>query len=111
MTTAKDFAKAAKTTPPRDLSEDVVFRVWRGTAGDVIALWPSEHDGFQHKNMCRCFEHVGQHGVAKYDVVMARTRPAKPGESDALLAELRKRGYSPNVIRRETAAHRKARMS
>jgi hypothetical protein len=115
MMTAKDFAKYAKALPsplkplPRYLSEDVIFRVWRGSTGGVIALWPAEHDGFQRRNMCRSFEHFGQHGAANYGVVMARTRPAKGAEHHALLAELRQRGYSPNVIQRDTAAHRRLR--
>jgi len=48
----------------------VVFRRWRN--GDIIALFPqipADYQGY----MCSSYEHVGQHGAANPDVVIAQT--------------------------------------
>jgi hypothetical protein len=92
----------------RDLSEDVVFRVWIDEPYSVIALWPAvpadNYDG-----NCNSYEHVGQHGGADYAGVISRTRPAAKYEYANLLAELKRIGYKPHVITRSTSAHRLAR--
>jgi hypothetical protein len=76
--------------------EIVILRRWRKRdGGGVIALWPNQRDGWTVQS----FEHVGQHGPASYNAVISRTTPAYESEPDtaALLAELRDRGYTPNI--------------
>lgn len=67
----------------------VVFRVWKDS-GSVIALFPNEDSG---QGFCDSYEHVGQHGGADYQGVIAATRPATPNEAQDLLKELRQIGY------------------
>lgn len=68
----------------------VVFRTWRDTRREVIALFPSDDAG---NGLCSSYMHVGQHGAADYAVCIARTRPATATERKPLLAELHKLGY------------------
>ena len=68
----------------------VVFRMWKDKAGSVIALFP---DIDAESGRCQSYEHVGQHGAADYDLVMSKTRPAKPSEYKDLLCELKRIGY------------------
>ena len=69
----------------------VVFRMWRGKGGTAIALFPVL--GADENGRCESYEHVGQHGAADYDLVMSKTRPAKPSEYKDLLCELQRIGY------------------
>lgn len=91
----------------KDLTDDVIFRVWKSgmCKGDVIALWPAVDAGHARGQYCQSYAHIGQHGAADYRHVLANTRPAKGNEHHCLLAELRQRGYNPRVIRRATARH------
>ena len=86
----------------RDISNDVVFRVFRN-GGDVIALWPAV---LTNKHYCQSYQHIGQHGPADYNGLISITRLASPVEYAELLKELRRLGYSPNVIKRITPKHR-----
>lgn len=75
----------------------VVFRKFRDQ-GDVIALFP-EID----QTMCMSYQHIGQHGGADYNRLVAGwdglTVPATPEEYAPLLAELRAIGYTDLVVR------------
>lgn len=65
----------------------VIFRRWytEQDGSGTIALFP---DLGERGGMVSSFEHVGQHGAADLAGVIARTRPATPGEYAALKAEL-----------------------
>lgn len=77
----------------------VVFRVWKGKDGDVIALFPEiPYDIYGSE--CLSYEHVGQHGAANYYHVLDRTRRAKPDEYVDLKEELEGRGYQLTVTSR-----------
>jgi hypothetical protein len=83
----------------------VVFRVWpdsqdRGV--DVIALFPLLPA--TNAGHCLCYEHVGQHGGADYDGVIAQTKPATPAEYADLKVELEGRDYLLDVRRRRPSA-------
>lgn len=71
----------------------VIFRKWHRKAdgNGVIALFPeiSHHD-----RMCSSYEHVGQHGAADYQCVIARTVPAKMSEYASLYCELTGEPYN-----------------
>ena len=72
----------------------VVFRCWPD--GGVVALFPqipSDVAGYY----CMSYMHVGQHGAAAADLVVSRTRPARPNEYIGLVAELEKIGYSLKI--------------
>lgn len=66
----------------------VVFRKWnQRNGGGVIALFPdliANHFNGTHES----YEHVGQHGGASYDMVIASSKPATPEEYSALKREL-----------------------
>lgn len=65
----------------------VVFRKYKN--GDVIALFPTMHEG---NYMINSYMHVGQHGCADYNLVYS-TKPATEGEYRELLEELKQIGY------------------
>ncbi len=69
----------------------VVFRMWKSKGGTAIALFPTI--GTVPDGHCQSYEHVGQHGAADYELVMSKTRPAKPSEYKNLLCELQRIGY------------------
>jgi hypothetical protein len=78
----------------------VVFRAWRGGNKGIIALFPElAADSEGH---CDAYEHIGQHGGADYDGVIAQTRPATPAEYADLAAELTRIGYDLKIIARAT---------
>ena len=57
-----------------DTPTKVVFRQWRSKPHEIIALFPevpADLDGYT----CMSYEHVGQHGAADYEGVMAATWP------------------------------------
>lgn len=74
---------------------DTIFRAWPN--GDVIALFP--RIPADNRGNVLSYEHVGQHGAASPDIVH-RTKPASPATYDALLRELRGRGYNVRPITR-----------
>jgi hypothetical protein len=74
----------------------VVFRYWQR---EVIALFPEEVADQQGN--CSSFMHVGQHGAADYDHIVARSRPATPAEYKDLAKELRRSyGYNLDIRKR-----------
>jgi hypothetical protein len=99
----------------------VIFRVFKPeslrqkgwsdtTSTEVIALFPTipaNHSGTDVMS----YAHVGQHSAASPDIVVARTRPAKPHEYANLKRELESIGYRLKVYQRETHAMRSARIA
>jgi hypothetical protein len=73
----------------------VVFRVWPDhNGGDVIALFPDVPYDNHTPGRVESYQHIGQHGAADYNHVIAATRPATPDEYAPLLAELQQIGYN-----------------
>ena len=88
----------------------VVFRVWRGKEGGVIALFPEVLQDCAGR-YCSSFEHVGQHGGASLPVVLQRTRPAAEAEYRELQAELESEPYNYRlVVRRRITRSMRERM-
>jgi hypothetical protein len=73
----------------------VVFRVWLEGSQTVIALFPDEDAG---NGNCMSYEHIGQHGATKYKYVLFSTRPATSEEYKDLHVELKKIGYTLDVV-------------
>ena len=83
----------------------VVFRKWHeDNGGDVIALFPTIPSDI-HGRYCEAYEHVGQHGGANYNAVIANTSPAKPDEYESLAKELTARGYNLKPYKRASQQH------
>ena len=96
----------------QDMNEMVIFRKWKKAKydvinGTIIALWPAV--AADRNGNCNSYEHVGQHGGADYQGVIAKTLPATPKEYADLLAELKQIGYNPIVIKKATSKMRKYR--
>lgn len=92
----------SKTSKPTDA---VIIRVWKGNDNDIFALFPF----IPATDTCvTCYQHVGQHCAAHYTGCIAQSRPATAEEAAPLLAELRKIGYNPRVIKRAGHAMRQA---
>lgn len=68
----------------------VIFRIY--PEGDVIALFIDDAEPTRPWLMS-CYQHMGQHGNADYDVVRDRTRLATAAEYAALRRELAQIGY------------------
>lgn len=66
----------------------VIFRVWHGKNGGVVALFPYEPGTVGRPEMCASFEHIGQHGAAYLADVISATRAAQAEEYAALKSEL-----------------------
>ena len=80
----------------------VIFRAWNvgKFRGDVIALFP-ELPGTRSPCSCMSYEHIGQHGAADYEHVIASTRPILFGhECRSLASELRGLGYNLDIVQR-----------
>ena len=69
----------------------VVFRKFK-EGSEIIALFPKERWN-RHDYTINSYMHVGQHGAADYDQVIALTHPASEHEYQPLLAELKSIGY------------------
>ena len=69
----------------------VIFRKLR-CDGSIIALFP-EVPWDPEENTVTSYMHVGQHGGANYQHIIAKTRPACEDEYRPLLAELKSIGY------------------
>lgn len=74
----------------------VVFRKYPD--GSIIALMPAVK--WDHRGNCTSYMHVGQHGGADYQGVIASTKPAQPGEYEDLKRELQGLGYSLRIVHR-----------
>ena len=75
----------------------VIFRVWKKEPKTVIAFFPEIHEG----NYCiLSYEHLGQHGGAKYFGLISETRLAKPEEYKDLFSELELIGYNLKVLKK-----------
>lgn len=85
----------------------VIFRRWRD-GGSIIALFPeipSDINGW----FCEAYEHVGQHGGADYQGVIAATKPVEPEDAADLAEELARIGYKLKPIRRASQNSHEAR--
>jgi hypothetical protein len=82
----------------------VVFRKWNSDSDghDVIALFP---EVAEYNGMCMSYMHMGQHGAADYDSVVARTVPATPEEYAPLKRELESAPYNYNLVIRKRRPH------
>jgi len=86
---------ANRTGNPDRSGTPVIYRVWlHGPGrGDVLALFPTiPADEFGDSVMS--YAHIGQHGAAHMNVVLGRTRPARPEEAAELAKELLGLGYT-----------------
>jgi len=72
--------------------DKVILRRWKYGDKELIALFPDIDAG---PGLIAAYMHIGQHGGADRQVVVARTRPVDTTDADAveLLAELRQIGY------------------
>ncbi len=69
----------------------VLFRKFKED-GEIIALFPEQ----RYSNVgysINSYMHLGQHGAAEYDHVIATSNPAREHEYQPLLAELISVGY------------------
>lgn len=71
------------------MTTPVVFRKY--PEGDIIALFPTE---INRNYSVTCYQHVGQHGSADYEGVIAATSPATESDHAELLKELQSIGYT-----------------
>ena len=75
----------------------VIFR--RDTSGECFALMP-EMPADRLGNLCAAYTHIGQHCAADYDLCIAQSDPAVPGEYANLFNELERRDYNLSIRRR-----------
>jgi len=91
-------------------NDPVVIRVWKGDDSDVFALFPADPaDHYGH--FCTSYQHIGQHAGADYAHCIANSRPATRREAAPLLAELRRIGYRPRVLKRAGRRHHEKRLA
>ena len=90
------------------MKDKTIFRIYRD--GDVIALFPQISASVSGE-LCGSYMHIGQHGGATPQLVINRTRLAKPKEYAPLLKELRKIGYHPVIAKRFTYKDRQIRIA
>jgi len=75
-----------------------IFRVDRET-GNTFAIYPE--DPADHQGHCTVFDpYGGGHGAGDYQVCLAQSRPAKPGEYRKLLRDLKRLMPSIRVAKR-----------
>lgn len=88
----------------RDERVPVIFRRWRSGFKDPIALFPTLPASLVRPHLVTCYEHIGQHGAADYDLVIRRTTPVEGTEHDvaALASELTRIGYALSFHWRRT---------
>jgi len=92
------------------LTDAVVIRVWKGDDTDVFALFPTD-PADNYGRLCTSYQHIGQHAGAEYGHCIANSRPAKCREAAPLLAELRRIGYRPHVLKRASRRHHETRLA
>jgi len=80
------------------LRTEVIFRQYPN--GDVIALFPYMLTDPNDSDLCASYMHVGQHGDARYSIVLRQTIPADHEDYMKLLAELEYIGYKLRVVSR-----------
>ena len=86
------------------MSDVVVFRRWRDTDGDVIALFPEIPADVQGR-CCQSYMHIGQHAGGDYHHVIRHTVPVDHKHCVALAEELRRIGYNLRPVRRAAWQH------
>jgi len=88
---------AHKKDPP----VKVIFRI--DSDNIVFALFP-EIPGTNDPRTCSCYEHIGQHHSAHYDLCIRTSRPATRAQYAPLASELRSIGYNLVVKKRDARA-------
>jgi len=88
---------ARKKEPP----VKVIFRIDHDNI--VFALFP-EIPGTNDPLTCSCYEHIGQHHSAHYDLCIRTSRPATRAQYAPLASELRSIGYNLVVKKRDARA-------
>jgi hypothetical protein len=88
---------------------DTLLRYFR--TGELIAIFPAVA-GTSDPDTCMSYQTVGQHGSCDPSGLIRLTQPASlvSDSTKSFLAELERVGYKVNVVKRATAAHRKARV-
>ena len=76
-----------------------VFRAYLD--GTVIALFP-QLSGSSSGELCPSYTLGGRRSLATVQLVLNRTRPAKPKEYKPLLSYLKRIGYNPLIAQRCT---------
>jgi hypothetical protein len=91
------------------VADRVIMRRWRAAPHTIIALFPEMES--DRTGLINSYEHVGQHGNADYNVVVARTRPVPYNDPEAqeLMRELRQIGYDPIMFKRRVRRRNKER--
>jgi hypothetical protein len=90
--------------------DPVIIRVWKGDPDDVFALFPTD-PADNYGLYCTSYQHIGQHGSADYALCIRNSRPATKAEARPLLAELRRIGYRPRVLKRANRRHHERRLA
>ena len=84
------------------MTDIVIFRRWKAEPKSVIALFPRIDAG---RGFCSSYEHIGQHGGADYNHVIASTRPTYTNDDDVqeLFMELTLQiGYTLRIQQRRS---------
>lgn len=91
------------------MADIVILRRWKGTRGDLIALFP-EIPADEYGSEVSSYMHVGQHGAANYEHVISQTKPVLWWANDEMdfLNELQSLGYQTDVRARRTPQMRMA---
>jgi hypothetical protein len=76
----------------------VIFRVFKDSPKEVIALFP---DIPENNNRCMSYQHFGQHGAADYDYCIKITTKATSQDYKELFEELTSIGYNLKVCKRK----------
>lgn len=88
----------------REKTVPVIFRKYRD--GEIVAVFPTLLSDCRNSGYVTSYAHVGQHGAADLQRVVATTRAAKPTEYVSLAKELRRIGYRLKPVARRTQAMR-----
>jgi hypothetical protein len=70
----------------------VIYRAYPDD-GDVVALFPEAPSSVTDPHLVTCYQHIGQHGAADYQLVVKQTRLATEAEAESLHQELQSIGY------------------
>ena len=85
----------------------VIFRVYKG---ELLALFPAVSGTVNKPWHCSCYAHVGQHSACNPSEVMRHSRAATRAEYQDLARELRRTGYTLQIVKRIVRADYDARV-
>lgn len=92
-----------KKSTKKDITK-VIFRKWsKKEGGGIIAFFPEIPADVYGYDM-QSYEHTGQHGGSKYELLLRTTHPATAAEYDNLFKELELIGYNLRIVKRATYA-------